>query len=186
MTFCTVVLFRAYEIEKRLSTADLFKFPNFETVCWYVGKHLLDTFRGEGFSFYIFFSFELDWSVFSVNHWYIINLVVFGLNRSERKSQASSHLPGSRGEGTKQCLPQLDPQRGKILSIYFILWCTSVLLILLLVNFLFKLWQRGKILISAQRILLNGAEMQHYPYYCDKWLHKHYCMFRGKSVNFTN
>ncbi|XP_040048838.2 histone lysine demethylase PHF8 isoform X2 [Gasterosteus aculeatus] len=37
---------RAYEIEKRLSTADLFSFPNFETVCWYVGKHLLDTFRG--------------------------------------------------------------------------------------------------------------------------------------------
>uniref|UniRef100_A0A665VYH8 Histone lysine demethylase PHF8 n=1 Tax=Echeneis naucrates TaxID=173247 RepID=A0A665VYH8_ECHNA len=37
---------RAYEIEKRLSTADLFRFPNFETVCWYVGKHLLDTFRG--------------------------------------------------------------------------------------------------------------------------------------------
>uniref|UniRef100_A0A3B4BKY3 JmjC domain-containing protein n=1 Tax=Periophthalmus magnuspinnatus TaxID=409849 RepID=A0A3B4BKY3_9GOBI len=35
----------AYEIEKRLSTAELFKFPNFETVCWYVGKHLLDTFR---------------------------------------------------------------------------------------------------------------------------------------------
>lgn len=39
--------FSAYEIEKRLSTADLFRFPNFETVCWYVGKHLLDTFRGE-------------------------------------------------------------------------------------------------------------------------------------------
>ncbi|KAG9477742.1 hypothetical protein GDO78_012972 [Eleutherodactylus coqui] len=37
---------RAYEIEKRLSTADLFKFPNFESICWYVGKHLLDTFRG--------------------------------------------------------------------------------------------------------------------------------------------
>ncbi|XP_023693280.2 histone lysine demethylase PHF8 [Paramormyrops kingsleyae] len=37
---------RAYEIEKRLSTADLFRFPNFETVCWYVGKHLLDTLRG--------------------------------------------------------------------------------------------------------------------------------------------
>lgn len=42
------MIFRAYEIEKRLSTADLFSFPNFETVCWYVGKHLLDTFRGEG------------------------------------------------------------------------------------------------------------------------------------------
>uniref|UniRef100_A0A673IUK6 Histone lysine demethylase PHF8-like n=1 Tax=Sinocyclocheilus rhinocerous TaxID=307959 RepID=A0A673IUK6_9TELE len=38
---------RAYEIEKRLSTAELFRFPNFETVCWYVGKHLLDTFRGK-------------------------------------------------------------------------------------------------------------------------------------------
>uniref|UniRef100_A0A8C9TM21 PHD finger protein 8 n=1 Tax=Scleropages formosus TaxID=113540 RepID=A0A8C9TM21_SCLFO len=38
---------RAYEIEKRLNTTGLFKFPNFETVCWYVGKHLLDTFRGE-------------------------------------------------------------------------------------------------------------------------------------------
>uniref|UniRef100_A0A8C5QYR7 PHD finger protein 8 n=1 Tax=Leptobrachium leishanense TaxID=445787 RepID=A0A8C5QYR7_9ANUR len=37
---------RAYEIEKKLSTADLFKFPNFESICWYVGKHLLDTFRG--------------------------------------------------------------------------------------------------------------------------------------------
>lgn len=43
--------FRAYEIEKRLSTAELFRFPNFETVCWYVGKHLLDTFRGEGVHF---------------------------------------------------------------------------------------------------------------------------------------
>uniref|UniRef100_A0A8D0HKP6 Jumonji helical domain-containing protein n=1 Tax=Sphenodon punctatus TaxID=8508 RepID=A0A8D0HKP6_SPHPU len=39
-------LARAYEIEKRLSTADLFRFPNFETICWYVGKHLLDIFRG--------------------------------------------------------------------------------------------------------------------------------------------
>uniref|UniRef100_A0A674N9F8 PHD finger protein 8 n=1 Tax=Takifugu rubripes TaxID=31033 RepID=A0A674N9F8_TAKRU len=29
---------RAYEIEKRLSTADLFRFPNFETVCWYAGE----------------------------------------------------------------------------------------------------------------------------------------------------
>ncbi|XP_059943282.1 histone lysine demethylase PHF8 isoform X3 [Mesoplodon densirostris] len=37
---------KAYEIEKRLSTADLFKFPNFETICWYVGKHILDIFRG--------------------------------------------------------------------------------------------------------------------------------------------
>uniref|UniRef100_A0A2I3HRS1 Histone lysine demethylase PHF8 n=1 Tax=Nomascus leucogenys TaxID=61853 RepID=A0A2I3HRS1_NOMLE len=37
---------KAYEIEKRLSTADLFRFPNFETICWYVGKHILDIFRG--------------------------------------------------------------------------------------------------------------------------------------------
>lgn len=47
MSVISVIVFRAYEIEKRLSTADLFRFPNFETVCWYVGKHLLDTFRGE-------------------------------------------------------------------------------------------------------------------------------------------
>ncbi|KAJ0064173.1 hypothetical protein NL108_001474, partial [Boleophthalmus pectinirostris] len=45
---------RAYEIEKRLSTAELFKFPNFETVCWYVGKHLLDTFRGRCSSLFMF------------------------------------------------------------------------------------------------------------------------------------
>ncbi|KAK2489614.1 hypothetical protein MC885_005339, partial [Smutsia gigantea] len=33
-------------IEMQLNTADLFKFPNFETICWYVGKHILDIFRG--------------------------------------------------------------------------------------------------------------------------------------------
>ncbi|KAK2118250.1 PHD finger protein 8 [Saguinus oedipus] len=37
---------KAYEIEKWLSIADLFRFPNFETICWYVGKHILDIFRG--------------------------------------------------------------------------------------------------------------------------------------------
>ncbi|XP_062486534.1 histone lysine demethylase PHF8-like, partial [Pezoporus occidentalis] len=37
---------KAYEIERRLSPAPLFKFPNFEAVCWFVGRHLLDTFRG--------------------------------------------------------------------------------------------------------------------------------------------
>lgn len=37
---------KAYEIERRLSTAELGTFPNFETICWYVGRHLLDTFRG--------------------------------------------------------------------------------------------------------------------------------------------
>uniref|UniRef100_A0A674HGI2 PHD finger protein 8 n=1 Tax=Taeniopygia guttata TaxID=59729 RepID=A0A674HGI2_TAEGU len=37
---------RAYELQRRLNTPDLAKFPNFETICWYVGRHLLDTFRG--------------------------------------------------------------------------------------------------------------------------------------------
>nr|XP_054509810.1 LOW QUALITY PROTEIN: histone lysine demethylase PHF8 [Agelaius phoeniceus] len=37
---------RAYELQRRLNTPDLAKFPNFEAVCWYVGRHLLDTFRG--------------------------------------------------------------------------------------------------------------------------------------------
>lgn len=37
---------KAYEMERRLSCAALCTFPNFETICWYVGRHLLDTFRG--------------------------------------------------------------------------------------------------------------------------------------------
>lgn len=55
MEFISVffLFLRAYEIEKRLSTADLFKFPNFETMCWYVGKHLLDTFRGKAFQKFV-------------------------------------------------------------------------------------------------------------------------------------
>ncbi|EDL89500.1 rCG29317 [Rattus norvegicus] len=37
---------KAYETEKHLSTAHLFKFPSFETICWHVGKHMLDIFEG--------------------------------------------------------------------------------------------------------------------------------------------
>lgn len=37
---------KAYEMERRLSAPALRTFPNFETICWYVGRHLLDTFRG--------------------------------------------------------------------------------------------------------------------------------------------
>uniref|UniRef100_A0A672I2A6 Lysine-specific demethylase PHF2 n=1 Tax=Salarias fasciatus TaxID=181472 RepID=A0A672I2A6_SALFA len=33
---------RAYEIEKRLKVKTLTPFPNFETACWYVGRHLLE------------------------------------------------------------------------------------------------------------------------------------------------
>lgn len=57
-------LVSAYEIEKRLSTADLFRFPNFETVCWYVGKHLLDTFRGESRLFNILCLLWRLWTFF--------------------------------------------------------------------------------------------------------------------------
>uniref|UniRef100_A0AAY4EI07 Lysine-specific demethylase PHF2 n=1 Tax=Denticeps clupeoides TaxID=299321 RepID=A0AAY4EI07_9TELE len=38
---------RAYEIEKRLKVASLTPFPNFETACWYVGRHLLERFKGK-------------------------------------------------------------------------------------------------------------------------------------------
>uniref|UniRef100_A0AAX7VHX5 Lysine-specific demethylase PHF2 n=1 Tax=Astatotilapia calliptera TaxID=8154 RepID=A0AAX7VHX5_ASTCA len=38
---------RAYEIEKRLKVKTLTPFPNFETACWYVGRHLLERFKGE-------------------------------------------------------------------------------------------------------------------------------------------
>ncbi|XP_008318986.1 lysine-specific demethylase phf2 isoform X1 [Cynoglossus semilaevis] len=37
---------RAYEIEKRLKVEMLNPFPNFETACWYVGRHLLERFKG--------------------------------------------------------------------------------------------------------------------------------------------
>ncbi|CDQ86113.1 unnamed protein product, partial [Oncorhynchus mykiss] len=37
---------RAYEVEKRLKVNCLTPFPNFETACWYVGRHLLERFKG--------------------------------------------------------------------------------------------------------------------------------------------
>ncbi|XP_051931026.1 lysine-specific demethylase phf2 isoform X1 [Hippocampus zosterae] len=37
---------RANDIEKRLKVKTLTPFPNFETACWYVGRHLLERFKG--------------------------------------------------------------------------------------------------------------------------------------------
>ncbi|KAL4646376.1 lysine-specific demethylase phf2-like [Arapaima gigas] len=37
---------RAYEVEKRLKVPTLTPFPNYETACWYVGRHLLERFKG--------------------------------------------------------------------------------------------------------------------------------------------
>ncbi|XP_019360596.1 PREDICTED: lysine-specific demethylase PHF2 isoform X4 [Gavialis gangeticus] len=37
---------RAYEVERRLKIVSLTQFPNYETACWYMGKHLLETFKG--------------------------------------------------------------------------------------------------------------------------------------------
>ncbi|KAK7907402.1 hypothetical protein WMY93_016014 [Mugilogobius chulae] len=36
---------RAYEIEKRLKVKTLTPFPNYETACWYVGRHFLERFK---------------------------------------------------------------------------------------------------------------------------------------------
>ncbi|XP_070651251.1 lysine-specific demethylase PHF2 isoform X5 [Bos indicus] len=36
---------RAYEVERRLKLGSLTQFPNFETACWYMGKHLLEAFK---------------------------------------------------------------------------------------------------------------------------------------------
>lgn len=41
------LLCRCYEMERRLKTPDLFKFPYFEAICWYVAKNLLETLKGE-------------------------------------------------------------------------------------------------------------------------------------------
>uniref|UniRef100_A0A8C4Z245 PHD finger protein 2 n=1 Tax=Gadus morhua TaxID=8049 RepID=A0A8C4Z245_GADMO len=37
---------RAYEVERRLKVKTLTPFPNFETACWYVGRHYLERFKG--------------------------------------------------------------------------------------------------------------------------------------------
>jgi len=34
-------------MERRLKTPDLFKFPYFEAICWYVAQNLLETLKGE-------------------------------------------------------------------------------------------------------------------------------------------
>lgn len=55
-------------MEKRLKTPDLFKFPFFEAICWFVAKNLLETLKGSScfkkqrcicfyFGFVFFFSF---------------------------------------------------------------------------------------------------------------------------------
>eukprot|EP00064_Thunnus_orientalis_P014867 superscaffoldBa00002655_g14914 len=44
---------RCYEMERRLKTPDLFKFPYFEAICWYVAKNLLETLKV--YSYLIFF-----------------------------------------------------------------------------------------------------------------------------------
>ncbi|KAM9325897.1 lysine-specific demethylase PHF2 [Gastrophryne carolinensis] len=36
---------RAYEVEKRLKIISLTQFPNYETACWYVGRHYLEKFK---------------------------------------------------------------------------------------------------------------------------------------------
>lgn len=33
-------------MERRLKLGSLTQFPNFETACWYMGKHLLEAFKG--------------------------------------------------------------------------------------------------------------------------------------------
>lgn len=37
---------RVYEVERRLKLGSLIQFFNFEIVCWYMGKYLLEVFRG--------------------------------------------------------------------------------------------------------------------------------------------
>ena len=42
-----VLVRRCYEMERRLKTPDLFKFPYFEAICWYVAKNMLEMLKGE-------------------------------------------------------------------------------------------------------------------------------------------
>lgn len=45
-----MVTCRCYEMERRLKTPDLFKFPYFEAICWYVAKNLLEMLKGESWT----------------------------------------------------------------------------------------------------------------------------------------
>uniref|UniRef100_A0A8B9GUL4 Lysine (K)-specific demethylase 7Ab n=1 Tax=Astyanax mexicanus TaxID=7994 RepID=A0A8B9GUL4_ASTMX len=38
---------RCYEMERRLKTPELFKFPYFEAICWYVAKNLLEALKAQ-------------------------------------------------------------------------------------------------------------------------------------------
>uniref|UniRef100_A0A7N6FKU5 Lysine-specific demethylase 7A n=1 Tax=Anabas testudineus TaxID=64144 RepID=A0A7N6FKU5_ANATE len=42
LLFFHMLVHRCYEMERRLKTPDLFKFPYFEAICWYVAKNLLE------------------------------------------------------------------------------------------------------------------------------------------------
>lgn len=41
-------------MEKRLKTPDLFKFPFFEAICWFVAKNLLETLKGKNLNILLF------------------------------------------------------------------------------------------------------------------------------------
>lgn len=49
-------------MERRLKLGSLTQFPNFETACWYMGKHLLEAFKGtSGTLAYSFGPFVCVW-----------------------------------------------------------------------------------------------------------------------------
>lgn len=52
LLFFHMLVHRCYEMERRLKTPDLFKFPYFEAICWYVAKNLLEMLKGES-GFYV-------------------------------------------------------------------------------------------------------------------------------------
>lgn len=60
------IVCRAYEIEKRLKVKTLTPFSNFETACWYVGRHLLERFKGKWIKTLI--EFLLWYEVFEYKH----------------------------------------------------------------------------------------------------------------------
>lgn len=53
---------RCYEMERRLKTPDLFKFPYFEAICWYVAKNLLEMLKGESQTFYLTYR-STNWGI---------------------------------------------------------------------------------------------------------------------------
>lgn len=106
-------------MERRLKTPDLFKFPYFEAICWYVAKNLLETLKGEGpilifFVFFLFFFVQPTSNNTPLNSKFKSNCHFYFLShRATRGQLSTTNLLSGRSEGFNQCTADLVETRGE-------------------------------------------------------------------------